>query len=90
MGEQATVEAALVLRPARPQDAAACAAIFDAWVDATDWIPRLHPPAAVERHFRETVLAVAAGIHVVWYGLAAFAPATSAVPTRCRRASAAR
>ena len=57
MGEQATVEAALVLRPARPQDAAACAAIFDAWVDATDWIPRLHPPAAVERHFRETVLA---------------------------------
>ena len=57
MGEQATVEAALVLRPARPQDAAACAAIFDAWVDATDWMPRVHPPAVVERHFRETVLA---------------------------------
>jgi GNAT superfamily N-acetyltransferase len=56
MGEQTTVEAGLSLRPARPEDAAACAAIFNAWVDATDWMPRMHPPEAVERHFRETVL----------------------------------
>ena len=38
------------------QDAAACAAIFNAWVDATDWMPRVHPPEDVERHYREHVL----------------------------------
>jgi GNAT superfamily N-acetyltransferase len=56
MTEQAGIEADIVLRPARPEDAAACASIFNAWVDATDWMPRVHPPEDVERHFRETVL----------------------------------
>jgi GNAT superfamily N-acetyltransferase len=46
----------VVLRPARPGDAGTCAAIFDAWVDATDWMPRVHPPGDVARHFREFVL----------------------------------
>ena len=49
-----------VLRPARPEDAAACAAIFNDWVDATDWMPRVHPPDDVERHYREHVLATCA------------------------------
>ena len=50
-------ESQLRLRPARPEDAAACAAIFNDWVDATDWMPRVHPPDDVERHYREHVLA---------------------------------
>ena len=49
-----------MLRPAGPEDAAICAAIFDAWVDATDWMPRVHSREAIERHFRETVLATCA------------------------------
>lgn len=46
-----------VLREGGPADAAACAAIFDAWVDATEWMPRVHPPEAVLRHYREHVFA---------------------------------
>jgi GNAT superfamily N-acetyltransferase len=56
MDDHGAIDAGISLRPARPQDAAACAAIFNAWVDATDWMPRVHPPEDVERHFRETVL----------------------------------
>jgi GNAT superfamily N-acetyltransferase len=56
MDDQASIAAEVVLRPARPEDAAACAEVFNAWVDATDWMPRVHPPEDVERHFRETVL----------------------------------
>ena len=48
----------LRLRPARSADAAACAAVFNAWVDATDWMPRVHPPDDVERHYREHVFEV--------------------------------
>ena len=48
------------LRPAVAEDAAACAAIFDDWVEATDWMPRVHPADDVERHYREHVLAVCA------------------------------
>jgi ribosomal protein S18 acetylase RimI-like enzyme len=47
----------LVLRTARPEDAAACAAIFNGWVDATDWMPRVHPPEDVARFYREHVMA---------------------------------
>jgi len=46
----------VVLRPSRPEDAPGCAAVFNAWVDATVWMPRVHPPDDVARHFRETVL----------------------------------
>jgi len=56
MDDRGTIDAEVSLRPARPEDAAACATIFNAWIDATDWMPRVHPPEAVERHFRETVL----------------------------------
>ncbi len=46
------------LRPAVPGDADACAAVFNAWVDATKWMPRVHTPHAVARHYREHVLGV--------------------------------
>lgn len=48
------------IRPAVPEDAAACAAVFNDWVDATGWMPRMHPADDVERHYREHVLAVCA------------------------------
>jgi GNAT superfamily N-acetyltransferase len=41
------------LRAGVPADAARCAAIFDAWVDTTEWMPRLHPPGSVARFHRE-------------------------------------
>lgn len=48
--------AGTLLRPAVPEDAAACAAVFNAWVDATDWMPRVHPAEAVARHIGGYVL----------------------------------
>ena len=54
------VASEVVLRPAEAGDAAACAAIFNAWVDATDWMTRVHPPEDVERHYREHVMATCA------------------------------
>lgn len=50
----------LRLRPAGPADAPACAAVFNDWVDATGWMPRVHPAEDVQRHYREHVLAVCA------------------------------
>jgi len=50
-------EAAPPLRAARSEDAAACAAIFNAWVDATPWMPRVHPADDVERFYREHIMA---------------------------------
>lgn len=44
------------LRPGTPADANACAGILNAWIDATDWMPRIHPPDDVERYHREVVL----------------------------------
>ncbi|MBA3324921.1 MAG: GNAT family N-acetyltransferase [Rhodobacteraceae bacterium] len=38
-------------------DAGSCAAIFNAWADATEWMPRVHPPEDVARHYREHVFA---------------------------------
>ncbi|GMG84426.1 GNAT family N-acetyltransferase [Paralimibaculum aggregatum] len=48
--------AAARIRAARPGDAAACAAILNAWIDATPWMVRVHPAEAVLRHYRERVL----------------------------------
>jgi L-amino acid N-acyltransferase YncA len=47
----------LVVRRAGAEDAAACAAIFNAWVDATPWMPRVHPAEDVERFYREHIMA---------------------------------
>jgi GNAT superfamily N-acetyltransferase len=51
------VRADLVLRRAGPEDAAACAAILNDWIDATDWMPRVHPPDDVVLYYRDHVLA---------------------------------
>jgi GNAT superfamily N-acetyltransferase len=47
----------VTLRPAGPEDAAGCAAVFNAWVDATEWMPRVHDADDVVRHYREHVFA---------------------------------
>lgn len=51
-------EAEALIRPGRPEDAAACAAIYNDWVDETPWMPRIHPREDVVRHYREHVMAV--------------------------------
>lgn len=45
------MKAGLAMRAARAGDAAACAGIFNDWVDATPWMPRVHPPDDVARHY---------------------------------------
>ena len=48
-------EPAPVIRPATPNDAPGCAAILNAWIDETPWMPRVHSHEDVERHYREFV-----------------------------------
>ena len=43
------------MRLARTQDLAACADILNAWIDETDWMPRIHSAADVVRHYRDVV-----------------------------------
>jgi ribosomal protein S18 acetylase RimI-like enzyme len=43
------------IRTARSQDITACAAILNAWIDETDWMPRLHTPEAVVKHYQTEV-----------------------------------
>ncbi len=43
------------IRPAILNDMPACANILNEWIDATDWMPRVHPADDVERHYREFV-----------------------------------
>ncbi|WP_220185058.1 GNAT family N-acetyltransferase [Paracoccus sp. S1E-3] len=49
-------DAAPTLRPARPQDAGACAEIPNGWIDATPWMPRIHSAEAVRQRYREVVI----------------------------------
>ncbi len=48
----------IVLRGGVAADAEPCAAIINAWVDATPWMPRVHSAEEVERRFRAQVMAV--------------------------------
>ena len=43
---------------AEPRHAAACAAIMNDWIDATEWMPRVHPRGSVEWFVREVVFAM--------------------------------
>ncbi|MEM6677194.1 MAG: GNAT family N-acetyltransferase [Pseudomonadota bacterium] len=43
------------IRAGRPADAPAYAAILNAWIDATPWMPRLHTPQDVMAWHRDTV-----------------------------------
>ncbi|MEM1276675.1 MAG: GNAT family N-acetyltransferase [Pseudomonadota bacterium] len=45
------------IRSARPSDAEGCAEILNAWIDATDWMPRCHSRESVAAHFRDDVIA---------------------------------
>ncbi len=47
----------MTLRPAQPDDAAACAAILQEWIEETPWFPRLHPPAADVRFIAAKIAA---------------------------------
>ncbi len=40
------------LRNARSQDMAVCAAIHNDWIDATDWMPRVHSREDVLKHYQ--------------------------------------
>jgi ribosomal protein S18 acetylase RimI-like enzyme len=53
------------MRNARSQDMAVCAGFVNEWIDATDWMPRMHSPEAVVKHYqsevatkRQTIVAV--------------------------------
>ncbi len=48
------------LREVRREDADACARVFNDWVDATAWMPRVHDPDDVARHYREHVMSTCA------------------------------
>lgn len=43
------------VRFAALEDMPACAMILNNWIDETPWMPRVHNPADVVRHYRETV-----------------------------------
>ena len=45
------------MRRAVPEDAGACAAIKNDWIDACDWMPRVHNAGDVEGHCRDFVFA---------------------------------
>jgi ribosomal protein S18 acetylase RimI-like enzyme len=53
------------MRNARSQDMAVCAAMVNEWIDTTDWMPRMHSPEDVVKHYqsevatkRQTIVAV--------------------------------
>jgi ribosomal protein S18 acetylase RimI-like enzyme len=55
----------ITMRNARSQDMAVCAEILNEWIDATKWMPRMHSPEAVAKHYqsevatkRQTIVAV--------------------------------
>jgi GNAT superfamily N-acetyltransferase len=72
-GEEAwcLVRPDVVLRPAGPDDAAACAAILNGWIDATDWMPRVHPHDDVAEYYRDRVLATCEVTVAEWGGAVA-------------------
>jgi putative acetyltransferase len=46
----------LDLRRAEASDAEACGDILNAWIDARDWMPRVHAPEDVRAFYRDFVL----------------------------------
>jgi len=49
------VTGAGAIRVGRPADAPFCAAILNAWIDATPWMPRAHAPADIVRYHHDIV-----------------------------------
>ena len=48
----------LAIVPAAPRHASACATILDDWIEATEWVPRLHDRASIEWFVGEVVFAM--------------------------------
>lgn len=46
------------LRAATLEDVGPCADLYNAWVDSTPWMPRIHPADGVERFFRNRIFGV--------------------------------
>lgn len=44
------------IRPARAEDAVECADILNAWIDATEWMPRCHTRQSVLEHYRDEII----------------------------------
>lgn len=47
----------MIIRPAKLRDMSECAEIVNAWIDATTWMPRVHPKEDVAEFYRDTVFA---------------------------------
>jgi ribosomal protein S18 acetylase RimI-like enzyme len=47
----------ITMRAARSQDLAVCAGILNDWIDATNWMPRVHSHEAVVGHYQNEVMA---------------------------------
>jgi ribosomal protein S18 acetylase RimI-like enzyme len=47
---------AITMRSARSQDMAVCAGILNDWIDATDWMPRVHSREDVVGHYQNEVM----------------------------------
>jgi ribosomal protein S18 acetylase RimI-like enzyme len=43
------------IRNARSQDMVVCAAIYNEWIDTTDWMPRVHRPEDVLNFYRTEI-----------------------------------
>lgn len=44
-----------IIRDAEKADMPACAAILNAWIDETEWMPRVHDHEDVERYYSDVV-----------------------------------
>ncbi len=45
----------MIIRAAKLRDMSECAEIVNDWIDATEWMPRIHPRDVVSDHYRDTV-----------------------------------
>ncbi|WP_271895170.1 GNAT family N-acetyltransferase [Candidatus Phyllobacterium onerii] len=45
----------MIIRAAKLRDMSECAEIVNAWIDATKWMPRVHPKEDVAEFYRDTV-----------------------------------
>jgi GNAT superfamily N-acetyltransferase len=45
----------MIIRAAKLRDMSECAEIVNAWIDATNWMPRVHPREEVAEFYRDTV-----------------------------------
>jgi GNAT superfamily N-acetyltransferase len=45
----------MIVRAAKLRDMSECAEIVNAWIDSTEWMPRVHPREEVAEFYRDTV-----------------------------------